>query len=511
MAFRMARPIIDPKSKIGIYKVRTDSAVLVTAKGRIIGIPVGDSIRNVKIGAFVQVSLGTSDAKEIKERHATADAAVRKFFDELGQSPEPLSPLEIASIQAELRNSLLHGGQLVSLKPTPGDPSPTLVGRILAAKRRVTTPESEQELEAVLQATMRDVNLAEQRRRAGDYQSDAKPIEGLDWVDQQHQRERSGKSLQVSHKPGDQLTLMALFEKWRKARQPSEETAVQWKKMTERFNAFLGHDDARMVTKQDIERWRDDLRDKGIGAKRIKEGYIASLKAMFGFASAEGVLPDNVARDVKVVAPRTAQSRSKGFTDEEAAMILGAATASSTGGRQAPDTIAARRWVPWLCAYTGARVAEITQLRKEDLIQERGVVGLRITPDAGSTKTGRFRDVPLHPHLIEQGFVTFVQRQKKGPLFYNADRAIKKKHRAHKTRAEGMAEWVRSIGLTDMRVDPNHGWRHRFKTEARRCQMASDVRDYVQGHAPRTEGENYGDMPLDVTFNEIRKLASYKV
>jgi hypothetical protein len=105
MAFRMARPIIDPKSKIGIYKVRTDSAVLDAAKGVIIGIPVGDSIRNVKIGAFVQVSLGTSDAKEIKERHATADAAVRKFFDELGQAPAPLSPLEIASIQAELRNA----------------------------------------------------------------------------------------------------------------------------------------------------------------------------------------------------------------------------------------------------------------------------------------------------------------------------------------------------------------------------------------------------------------------
>jgi integrase len=28
---------------------------------------------------------------------------------------------------------------------------------------------------------------------------------------------------------------------------------------------------------------------------------------------------------------------------------------------------AARRWVPWLMAYSGARCGEITQLRKEDI------------------------------------------------------------------------------------------------------------------------------------------------
>ena len=130
---------------------------------------------------------------------------------------------------------------------------------------------------------------------------------------------------------------------------------------------------------------------------------------------------------------------------------------------------------------------------------------------SGSTKTGRFRDVPLHPHLIEQGFVEFIRKHRTGPLFYNAARATKNIHRAHKTRAEGMAEWVRSIGLTDMRVDPNHGWRHRFKTESRRHKLEQEVRDYIQGHAPRSEGEDYGEMPLDVTYAEIIKLPRYEV
>ena len=42
---------------------------------------------------------------------------------------------------------------------------------------------------------------------------------------------------------------------------------------------------------------------------------------------------------------------------------------------------------------TGARINEITQLRREDLLVEAGVPCIRITPDAGSVKTDNFRIV----------------------------------------------------------------------------------------------------------------------
>ncbi|MDZ4393118.1 MAG: hypothetical protein U1B82_09125, partial [Cypionkella sp.] len=62
---------------------------------------------------------------------------------------------------------------------------------------------------------------------------------------------------------------------------------------------------------------------------------------------------------------------------------------------------AAKRWVPWLCAFTGARVAEITQLRREDFRETDNGVTIRITPEAGGTKTGQWRDVPMHPQVIK--------------------------------------------------------------------------------------------------------------
>ena len=48
---------------------------------------------------------------------------------------------------------------------------------------------------------------------------------------------------------------------------------------------------------------------------------------------------------------------------------------------------------------------------------------IRITPEAGSVKTGEARLVPLHPHLIEQGFLATVAKVGNGALFYDPLRA----------------------------------------------------------------------------------------
>ena len=78
-----------------------------------------------------------------------------------------------------------------------------------------------------------------------------------------------------------------------------------------------------------------------------------------------------------------------------------------------------KRWCPWLAAYSGARMGELTQLRGVDIVTTDGIHAMKISPEAGTTKTGKARTVPLHEHLIKQGFLTFVKANGKGPLFYN--------------------------------------------------------------------------------------------
>jgi integrase len=168
-------------------------------------------------------------------------------------------------------------------------------------------------------------------------------------------------------------------------------------------------------------------------------------------------LPSNPATGITIKLGKQAKLRGKGFTDAEAKAILKAALNLTRGGETA-GTFAAKGWVPWLAAYTGARVGELAQLRK----LEGDLWTIRLTPEAGTIKTNEARTVVLHPHLVERGFPAFVETAPTGHLFLKvaANGDVLGPLQGLKNR---LAESSRSI-VTDPNVAPMHGWRHRFKT-----------------------------------------------
>jgi integrase len=98
-------------------------------------------------------------------------------------------------------------------------------------------------------------------------------------------------------------------------------------------------------------------------------------------------------------------------------------------------------------------------------------------------------------------------------LFYSLARQRKadRKNPTYTSVGNKLAEWVRGLGVTDKKVAPNHGWRHRFKTIGRKSRMDWLILDAIQGHASRTEGEGYGEVPPDVMYPEIIKHPRYGV
>jgi hypothetical protein len=122
--------------------------------------------------------------------------------------------------------------------------------------------------------------------------------------------------------------------------------------------------------------------------------------------------------------------------------------------------------------------------------------------------------VPIHPHLIGQGFLDFVNRRGRGPLFYDPKKARggKRENPQYVKVGNKLAEWVRDYAIGDAGVAPNHGWRHKFNVDARDVRMDPEVRDSIKGHAPRTEGERYGgNVPLSAKWVEINRLKRYEV
>ena len=311
--------------------------------------------------------------------------------------------------------------------------------------------------------------------------------------------------------PDPTKSFKALWAEYCKARNKDERKALRAQHFFNSMIEHVGTDDMRAVTEQHLLDWRDKLQASGkLTQQSIKEGYFAHVKAFFGWAKRQKRLPTDPSKEVFIEVAGDAGKDMRGFTDAEAELILGAALSCFKPSMK-PDKKMARRWVPWLCAYTGARLNEITQLRPQDIIEESGIWYLDIRPESGTLKTKESRRrVPIHPHLIEMGFIDFVKDRKgAGRVFY--DENVHKSPRAAQNLGSKISEWVRGLGIVDPTVAPSHGWRHRFKTKGRACQMNPVYLDAIQGHAPRTEGEKYGMFPVEVLVPEILKYPRYEV
>jgi integrase len=102
--------------------------------------------------------------------------------------------------------------------------------------------------------------------------------------------------------------------------------------------------------------------------------------------------------------------------------------------------------IMWVCAYSGARVNELTSLYPADVApdEETEIWCMIIKPSL--EKTAKWRTVPIHSHVVEQGFLDYVERRRRAqlPLFYDPSRSRggKSGNPQFKKVAERVAGWV---------------------------------------------------------------------
>lgn len=281
-------------------------------------------------------------------------------------------------------------------------------------------------------------------------------------------------------------------------------TRKRWRAILDRLIASAGVRDLARIDDSHIKGWRDTSLAAGkVSPRSFARNDLVAVKTMFKRAIELELLKENPAKDVKVEAARKQRGRQmRDIFDDEAIMIL-EKTLEPTPKRMSRHIAAARRWVPWICAYTGARVNEITQARAGHVRKVEGYWCLWITPEAGTTKSGLARFVPLHEHLVAQGFLEFVAKHRPMDRLFAAA-ADGEGTRAAEVTGGRLSEWIRTV-VKDPEVAPNHGWRHRFETEAR-FHMQEMFVDAIQGHAGKTQGRKYGRFPPRILGPLIAKM-----
>ena len=303
------------------------------------------------------------------------------------------------------------------------------------------------------------------------------------------------------------VKITSLIEPWEKSRENiRQRTRDEFGRRLRQFSEFLGHDDAQAVVGKDLRRWRDHLRTKDYKAKTINESCIAPVKAIFAAAAAEDVLKVNPFASLKIALKedKTKEKPRRSYTDAEATKLL-------TAARKRTDAL---RWLTWLMAYEGARINELAQLRKEDVMQASDIPFLRFTTSDAKgheLKTGASRrDVPIHPALVREGFLKFVATSKAGWLFKDLPEG--RYGRRGDAASKRYGRWAREeVGIKDKRAVA-HSWRHRMEDKLREVECPEEIADSILGHAREGQRATYGEgPPLRLKAKWITMIGAAKI
>jgi integrase len=502
MALQMTRPTKHPKTGTFLVRLAIPADLRETTK-RLFGVQ-----------AELRANLGTKDPAEAKR---LAPAAVDKLHAMLDRArctvmdaPEYPSSRQIAALAGEdyrrrvgasrdqeeqdLRWDIAFGlaepeGDGTDASAQPGDSM--VEARAEALLREygfATDTETVARLAAALDRADRAYADLVKRRMHGDWSPDP----------------NLPTFPELPHKAPDKapqtvfLSFDALLSGWAHdhgydlSAKPVARAAYDRQRTIERLAVFLGHRDVARVSKADAVRWKEEMQARGLSVPTIRND-LSEMSAVWRWGVRNGKVKANPFEGVSPPKERGRKRQRRAFTEAEAVAVLTAARANK----------GFMRWLPWVCCLTGARLSEVCQANKSDVIEIDGVSALRITDEGDEDRDGMRsvknedsrRDVPLHPALIAEGFLDYVRALPTGsPLF--PDAKPDKVFGLRSTNAgKKLSRWMKAdLNITDPRISPNHSWRHYFVGACRRVSMHPEVRSALTGHSAKMdESAAYGD------------------
>lgn len=235
-----------------------------------------------------------------------------------------------------------------------------------------------------------------------------------------------------------------------------------------------------------------------ISPKTVNE-YLRALSVYFGWCVTLGYTPADPVKNLRPV--RESRVEREEFNDDDLRVLF-------LSDDYLTDNLEAcwQFWLPLLALFTGARQAELAQLRIEDIVTRESMTLLSINQDDGkATKTdSSVRDVPVHSQLIELGFREYVALLKaRGHTRLFPDLPLRKNKPG-----EVLGRWFKVYrkrwGVEGKTRSSKvfHSFRHTVETRLARADADQHHIDALLGHAPQgSTGRNdynkgYSDQQL---------------
>lgn len=309
---------------------------------------------------------------------------------------------------------------------------------------------------------------------------------------------RQGVAVPIPVAPPDQMRLREVLDCW-KSRSASRDpkTVRSFEQAFELFAAHCQVATARLIRKPDAVAFRNALLSGGKHSAVTISKFLSFLRAAFQAAVEDGLLELNPFDGVRVVeSERNSIDKSRlPFTVEQLNRIF-SGPVYQTGFKPRPSLGTACRWLPLLALFQGARLEELAQLETTDLGKDPKLGHyLRITSSGDrrlKTASSR-RDIPVHPMLVELGFIDYVEKCKPGRLFPALRQD--KYGRLGTQYSTWWGRYMDSLGLINTQLVFN-SFRHSFIEECKTKVhegIPSEVREAMVGHlSPKQIEMTYG-------------------
>lgn len=303
---------------------------------------------------------------------------------------------------------------------------------------------------------------------------------------------------------------------WEKEKPRQQRTMDAKRTEIQRYSTMTGIEHIESITKANVRAFRDQMLAAGFSPKNTNK-YLDSLRALLNFAVSEDLIPANTANGVKANFSNAEDELRKPFPLDALNAVF-SSSIYAANARPAGGAGEAAYWLPLLGLFTGARLEEIGQLHPNDVYEESApdhsltAWVIRITDGEGQSLkniTSR-RRIPVHPTLIELGFIEYVAVAKAEGRHRIFDKLKKNKYEKH---TAAWSQWFsrqlrRTLNITDTGL-VFHSFRHTFKDYCRAMEIPEDVHDAITGHTndsiARKYGGNYPLLPL------VNAMAKYKV
>ncbi|THV17117.1 DUF6538 domain-containing protein [Rhizobium rhizophilum] len=513
MSLVMPSPVLI--SRRFYLRVRVPKDLLKIAPGRTIHLPVDGVWRPVKVGSAVKLSLETNDAAAAKTRFGEAYAALGQAWEAMRSFPAALTHKQMLALAGEIRGTFVSAfddepgtakmwahvlvknqratvGQSNPLKiSTPETIAQDMERRFgsfvdikLAQKGLSISPEQRPQLLQHVAQALDEAAVVNMAKADGDYSNGGVSTKYPEYAPAPN---RSPTTADPKHEAATAATFTSVIDEEVRRRSAGKDgmpmrdaTVNKFRGAAEGFRIFRGSDDATMVTAREAHDWKQAMLDEGRLSNNSIKQRLQNLRTVLEWARqhsfGELYSTGNPLDVVKPPAFKPVASDAITYTIEEAQTVLLAAR------RQ---TRAETRWLPWLCAYSGARINEVAQLRPKNFFQLEDDWFFRLTTTGGKTLKNRTseRIVPIHPALVQEGLLDFVGTyppQSEVRLFIPSS-------------TQTVQKWVREkVGLTRKELAPSHGWRHLFEDLCMNGGVSDAARNYMTGRATGKSSEGYG-------------------